>query len=121
MWRHQGPAVLHGKIMARLAADEPRVETKSHSWMALVTGAVVGAAMIAILAILFSPPAARRSFSEPSATAVSMGPSVASLRMDFTHASVLLSQPLETEVQALANDARTAMDLLAQNFLPTPR
>lgn len=107
--------------MARLAAEEPLINSTSHAWMALIPGAVVGAAIIVVLAILFSAPAARRSPSESFETAVSVSPSVASLRLDFTHASVLLSQPLETEVQALANDARSALDLLAQNFLPTPK
>ena len=119
--RPQGPAFLHGKTMARLAADERFVEPRSQTWRTLVPGAFAGAAMIVVLVFLFSPPAVRHSSSEPSATAVSMGPSVPGLRLDFAQASVLLSQPLETEVQALAHDARTAMDLLAQNFLPTPR
>ena len=116
---------LHAKIMASLerrsenAAPVPK--TFAPIWAtALMIGAV---ALLSLLAL--------RSLQQPkepvphqaSASLKPVPRQLASDRSVFTASNVValskaLDQPLETEMQSVVKDAKTALHLLAQNFLP---
>ncbi|MES2694501.1 MAG: hypothetical protein V4773_13580 [Verrucomicrobiota bacterium] len=118
------PANLDRDILAavrRSRAPEP-VHTRSYSWGSLGALGTLAAA-IAVGAIVFNRPAKAPEFT--ASDAQSFVKQVAALSSDFTErvlpnaGALVADNPLQSEITAVYADARTALDFLAMNFLPT--
>lgn len=115
------PAFLHGKIMARIRRTEAEPQPATHFpiWAMAIAGLILVAGLLPMAPRLVNP-AGKFATVQPEQPA--RPPAVAKLALpDST--SVLAwgtnwAKPLETEFQALASDARSALSLVANNFLP---
>ena len=112
----ESPAFLHGKIMARLRELE---QPASPAQPFKISHLFAGAALVILLGAALLPRLANRK-SELTAPPREHSAlrQMETARLDILGTSKVLSQPLEMEMQALASDARSALALVAHNFLP---
>lgn len=104
--------------MAGVRAEEPdRFSGHSHARVRPVYVGFAVAAFAVLLVFVLWPTGGTSAHDE---TPLTMGAHPPTPPLSLAKASLLLSQPLDAEVQALAQDARSALDLLSRNFLPTP-
>lgn len=116
------PLFLHGKIMERIRREQGG-RSPVHGWPAWSLVAVVAVLCVGIwfLAYRFPRPNTDSAVVRSSpvvvtpATGKDAGSSVS--RSTEIWASAL-THPLESEVQAMVNDAQAVVAMLAQNFLP---
>ncbi len=122
--RPQPPPFLQARIMARIASLPPAARRASHPF--LIYGTVGLAAAYIVLTTIYLRPG--QTGSRPSSgliahvqpqrgagTAFSKGWSDPALLAGL---ATNLDQPLETEMQAVVQDARGAATALADNFFP---
>lgn len=114
------PAFLHGKIMARIrrAEREPTPTRRLPIWVAAMAGLILVAGLLDFTRGLPK--------HQPTVARVAPGPQPA--QVTTTDAVVIppglqvwstnWSRPLEAELQALIQDAKSAVTVVALNFLP---
>jgi len=115
---------LHARIMASLdrspQSASPRRNSLRPIWATAIL--VVGVGLFSIPFIrklqISAPPTDQGSPTAPVASTPQAGNLSASLSRDVIAWSKTLNEPLETEMQSVVTDAKTAIQLLASNFLP---
>ena len=121
------PPFLHAKILASL--DRPSPMTPSHSrvpapaWAAAFLIVALGLFSVLFIRHLENPvlegPPAGQSPPGPHPVVRQFANHLSALSgRDLIEWSTDLDQPLQTEMQSVLSDAKTAIHLLAQNFLP---
>lgn len=124
----EGPSVwLRGRVMARVRASANPRERRSRM-PALLWPALAGAASVILAAVFLAggknpsqPPQAGPTVArmeKPAAPATAAVDSSANPAMPLLRFVNKLDEPLETELTSVVNDARTALNSLAYNFVP---
>lgn len=123
--RRGAPPFLHAGIMAavRREANAPQTNNPFPRWSVAFSVAIVAAVAIWATGNLREPSPDRPSAPHVAANSASTVPeAVPGLpAMDLTSLGERLEQPFADEADALMTDARTALQLLAQNFMPSAR
>ena len=116
---HEAPAGLEQNILRAVRQAAPAPRRTRPVWLALAGAAACALAAVVFFQDGFSPARPPVTDVKPAEVVVAVSPQQIWNNLKPSANAVLAADPLQKEAAAVAADARTALNFLAQNFLPT--
>lgn len=119
-WRSEPSPFLHGRIMASLERQVPAAEPRAYSFRWVAASVVLGCLLLGAFVGL----SLRHGNTVPDRAApmIVNSPLFSAEQLpsgrELLEWSQSLEQPLQTELDSVVTDAKTAVRVLADNFLP---